>query len=295
MKQAILFVNLNRTKAEELSQEIKKELLNRNYMTDIFVCSKGEKFVTDKKYDIAFSLGGDGTVLYAARAMALSGTPIFPVNLGTLGFIAGIHPLEWLKVFDLWLLNNITISKRIMLEASIYSSASKSSQSANTQKLLCLNDFVISSSGKKMLMFNVYIGDGEETQKQESLISLGQFRADGLITATATGSTAYSASAGGPILDPEMEAIILNPISPFTLSVRPLIRQANETFIIELYKIQRSDALLIADGQETIKLEPGDRIYITAFSKPCFIVASDKTVFYNALKTKLSWLGVNNA
>ena len=283
MKSAILFVNLNRNNAEELSKEIKKELERRNFRIKLFTFASEQKFNPEDNYDLAFSLGGDGTVLYAARAMAFSGAPVFPVNLGTLGFIAAIHPDNWLNVFESWLDNNITISKRLMLEARVESGGS------NVKKMHCLNDFVISSSGKKMLRLNVFTGSGEKA------VSIGQYRADGLITATPTGSTAYSAAAGGPILDPEMEAIILNPICPFTISARPLILPADETITIEVERIQRCGVILTVDGQETLTLEPGDRIVVTASSRPCSLIASDRSIFYNALKTKLSWLGVNNA
>jgi NAD+ kinase len=121
---------------------------------------------------------------------------------------------------------------------------------------------------------------------------MGQFRSDGLIVATPTGSTAYSVAAGGPILEPEMEAIIINPICPFTLSNRPIVLPPRETVIVEVEKEQRSGVLLTVDGQVTEPLEPGDRIYVREAPYQAQLVASGRIAFYQALRTKLAWSGV---
>ncbi|MCL2479938.1 MAG: NAD(+)/NADH kinase, partial [Treponema sp.] len=137
----------------------------------------------------------------------------------------------------------------------------------------------------KIIKLKVFASDGDF-----KYLSLGQYHSDGLIMATPTGSTAYSVAAGGPILDPEMEAIILNPICPFTLSYRPMVLPSHETLIVEVEQEQRSDVLLTVDGQVTEALEPGDRVFVSRAPWPGILVASDRAVFYNALKTKLSWL-----
>ncbi|GHU89345.1 hypothetical protein FACS189476_08130 [Spirochaetia bacterium] len=123
-------------------------------------------------------------------------------------------------------------------------------------------------------------------------IRLGQYRSDGLIVATPTGSTAYSVAAGGPILEPEMEAIIINPICPFTLSNRPIVLPSKETVIVEVEKEQRSGVLLTMDGQVTQALEPGDRIFLREAPYQALLVASGRIAFYKALRTKLSWSGL---
>jgi NAD+ kinase len=154
-------------------------------------------------------------------------------------------------------------------------------------RLNCLNDIVISSLGNaKLIRLHVF----SCVKESGELLSLGQYRSDGLILATPTGSTAYSVAAGEPILDPEMEAFILNPICPFTLSYRPMVLPATETLMVEVEYGQRSDVLLTIDGQEIKPLKQGDRVFISRTPWQGLLIASDRSVFYNALKTKLSWM-----
>jgi NAD+ kinase len=124
---------------------------------------------------------------------------------------------------------------------------------------------------------------------------LGQYRSDGLIVATPTGSTAYSVAAGGPILDPELAAMIINPISPFTLSNRPVVVPSGETIIVDLDQEQQSDLILTLDGQVTEGLRPFDRIFIRRAPRDTLLIAADREDFYNALRTKLNWSGGNLA
>jgi NAD+ kinase len=152
-------------------------------------------------------------------------------------------------------------------------------------RLSCLNDIVISASGNaKMIRLQVF------SHVRESVMRLGQYRSDGLIIATPTGSTAYSVAAGGPVMDPELETVIINPICPFTLSNRPIVLPSKETLIVEVEQEQRSGVLLSVDGQVTEPLEPGDRVYISPSSRHAILIASDRCAFYQALRRKLSWL-----
>jgi NAD+ kinase len=282
---AILFINLKKNNARLLAEEIAGELAKQNIESAFFTFEgKADFAVIAETCDIAFSLGGDGTVLYAARAASPAGVPVFPINLGTLGFIAAVHPENWKETFSLWLAGKAKISRRLMLEVVI------ERQGREVFRGPCLNDAVISASGiAKLIRLKVYAGDGDEC------MNLGQYRSDGLIVATPTGSTGYSVAAGGPILDPQMEALILNPICPFTLSNRPIVLPAGERVLIEVEKDQRSGVLLTVDGQITFPLEPEDAISISRFQKPAMLIASDRGVFYHALKTKLSWMGAPNA
>jgi NAD+ kinase len=276
IKGALLFVNFHKPHASDLADEIANEL-KRLDMEVIFFPFKGcLDSILMENYSVAFSLGGDGTVLYAARTIAARGIPIFPINLGTLGFIAAVHPDEWLRVFHQWVQGDINISRRLMLEITVERRGKTIAQAS------CLNDAVISASGiAKIICLHVL-----DTQTP-----LGNYRSDGLIVATPTGSTAYSVAAGGPILDPEIEAVIINPICPFTLSNRPIVVPAQETIIVEVKKEQRSDVLLTLDGQVTEHLEPEDRVCIRQAPYKAQLIASDRRVFYNALRTKLNWSG----
>jgi NAD+ kinase len=154
----------------------------------------------------------------------------------------------------------------------------------------CLNDTVISGLGIAKLL-RLGVTAVSENRGAASPMLLGHYRSDGLIVATPTGSTAYSVAAGGPILDPELAAMIINPISPFTLSNRPMVVPSWETIIVEPEKEQQSGLILTLDGQVTEALEPLDKIFIRRAPRDTLLVASDREDFYNALRTKLNWSG----
>jgi NAD+ kinase len=220
--------------------------------------------------------------------MAPLGAPVLPLNLGTLGFIAAVRPAEWEKVFDLWLLGKAPLSRRLMLEARV------EREQREISRLSCLNDIVITASERlKMVRLQVFSNvSGSEESVILSTMRLGEYRSDGLLIAAPTGSTAYSVAAGGPVVDPEMEVMILNPICPFTLSYRPIVLPANETVLVEVEQAQRSGVILNVDGQVTEPLEPGDRIFISPALKPGLLVASGRHAFYQALQTKFFWMEI---
>lgn len=256
--------------------EIEVELTGRG--CEVVLCAFEGKPLSppDGNYDVAFSLGGDGTVLYAARCMAPAGVPILPINLGTLGFIAAVHRSEWRHVYDSWSRGAIAASSRLMLAVRI------EREGRVVAEHPCLNDAVVAASGiSKIIRLEV----GTDT------IRLGHYRSDGLIVATPTGSTAYSVAAGGPILDPEMDALIINPICPFTLSNRPIVVPVSEQIYIEVEREQRSGVLLTVDGQIVEPLEPGDRVAVGPAPYRAQLIASDRDVFYRVLRTKLNWSG----
>jgi NAD+ kinase len=299
MAKAILFVNLKKEDAQTLADKIIAELGKKDIEGRIFTSDEKQDFKAADAYSVSFSLGGDGTVLYTARAMAPLGVPIFPINLGTLGFIAAVHPEEWERIFSGWRAGKVKPSRRLMLETRVERAGREVFRGC------CLNDTVISASGiAKVIRLRVSAGGesfalAEEAPAGdtsavavESFMPLGQYRSDGLIVATPTGSTAYSVAAGGPILDPELEAISLNPSCAITLSQRPMVLPAGETILVEVEEGQRSGVLLTMDGQVTEPLEPGDKVFISRAENPALLIASDRKVFYTALKTKLAWMGM---
>jgi NAD+ kinase len=263
-----------------LVEELRAELGRLNIETLVY--SEGASI--DVPPDLAFCLGGDGTVLLAARTIAPLGAPIFPVNIGTLGFIAVVHPGRWREVFEEWRLGRLGISRRLMLDIAV------DRRGINAVNACCLNDAVVSASGiAKIIRLEVSMGaSGGFAGKS---MDMGRYRSDGLIVATPTGSTAYSVAAGGPILDPEIDALIINPICPFTLSNRPIVVPARETVIVEVEAEQRSGVLLTVDGQQSFPLEPGDRVLIRKAPYEAKIIASGRQGFYRALQTKLNWSG----
>ena len=204
------------------------------------------------------------------------GVPILPVNLGSLGFIAEVDKNDWLNVFEKWEKKEVSPSYRCMLEVTV------ERNSQIVMRNICLNDTVLSASGiAKLIKLDVSL----------DTTALGSYRCDGLIVATPTGSTAYSMAAGGPILDPEMEAMILNPICPFALSNRPVVLPSRQVLAITVVQQQRSGVLLTVDGQDTFNLECNDRICIQQAAQPALLLFADRHAYYSALRTKLFWSG----
>ena len=282
VRKVILFIDNKKKHARDLATEIMGELASLKIKVDSYSFKKKPDFNTEEGYDVAISLGGDGTVLSAARTISPLGVPIFPINLGTFGFIAGVQPSEWRKVFSRWLDGKASLSQRLMVEMAVERGGAEVLQGC------CLNEVVVSTSGiAKIISLRVSYSE----TGRAGFMKLGQYRSDGLIVATSTGSTAHSVAAGGPIVDPELEALILNPICPFTLSHRPIVLPARETVLVEVEEEQRSEVLLTVDGQVTEKLKGGDRIYLKKAPYYCRLIASGRTGFYQALRTKLSWTG----
>jgi NAD+ kinase len=281
IKKALLFINPKKKNALSLAEEIRRELEGRRVEVVFHSTTDDFEAYPKNQPDIAFSLGGDGTVLYAARAVASAGAPIFSVSLGTLGFITAVKKEDWLSVFETWLAGRAKVSLRTMLKISVDREGRTPAQN------ICLNDAVVSASGIAKL---IRLRLETETAVGE-LTELGRYRSDGLIIATPTGSTAYSMAAGGPILDPEMEALIINPICPFTLSNRPAVLPSRQKMVVTVEEDQRSGVLLTVDGQITKELEPGDRVIIEAAPFRAILISSDRRAYYTALRTKLDWSG----
>jgi len=284
-KRAVLFVNTHKNNAENAARQIQSELEKRGFSVAVYSFEGEPGNPPEGVWDIAFSLGGDGTVLYTARCLAPLGVPILPVNMGSLGFIAEVDRDDWLSTYEKWEKGEISVSKRCMLDISV-------ERGGNIiMKNICLNDAVISASGiAKLINLDVCInrGDGSDCAKG---VALGSYRCDGLIVATPTGSTAYSMAAGGPILDPEMEAVIINPICPFALSNRPFVLPSRLPFVITVPEQQRSGVLLTIDGQDTCDLKSADKIFIQQAAKPAQLIFADRHAYYSALRSKLFWSG----
>ena len=153
-RRVILFINPMKKHALELGEEIKAGLASLKIQTDVFL--KGnEKFDAKRAYIAAISLGGDGTVLFAARTVSPLGIPVFPVNLGTFGFIAGVQPGKWREDFDLWLEGKAPLSRRMMLEAKV------ERRGGEVFRDCCLNDALVSASGQARII-NLNVSRSEE-------------------------------------------------------------------------------------------------------------------------------------
>ncbi len=280
MKKALIIINVSKDESITLAKEIASYLKKKDVAYD-FLSFDGFVDNTDfKGYDFVISLGGDGTVLYAARNSSKYGLPVFPVNLGEFGFIASVQPEDWQKELKLFMDGKAVFEKRSMLKVEVRRNGKRVYSS------LSLNDAVISAErGVSTIMLSV---------KRNSL-PLCRLKADGLILATPTGSTAYSAAAGGPIVSPEVEAFVLTPLNPFSLSSRPIVLSPDSNLEIAVEKSRIKGICLTVDGQEPFGIQFGDIISVVLNKKKAKLVAGSEEKFYNALRSKLNWSGVPHA
>jgi NAD+ kinase len=225
------------------------------------------------RVDLLIVLGGDGTLLAAARALHGHPIPILAVNLGGLGFLTSVTLDELYPVLETVLNGNHRTNERMMLDAEIVH-ANKPSE------VQCaLNDAVANKAAlARMLDFDVAV-DGNH---------VGRYRADGLIVATPTGSTAYSLAAGGPIIQPTLDAFVITPICPHMLTNRPLV--VPDTAKVELDFVELGEPVFLTlDGQVGFQLEPKDRVIITKSASKVTFVSPPRLTYYEILRSKLRW------
>ncbi len=225
-----------------------------------------------EKADVIIVLGGDGTLLSAAEKASQYNVPILGINLGNLGFMADAELDSIEEALEEFMKGNYNIEKRFMIDAFIKNSKGEEIS------LTALNDVVVTrASYQRMVAFDVFI-NGDH---------LSLYQGDGLVVATPTGSTAYSMSAGGPIVDPGLDVCIITPVCAHTMSSKPVIVPGNANIEIHFRSTFNDMAMLTADGKEGIRLNEGDVINIRG-SERCvgLIKLSDKS-FYEILRRKL--------
>jgi NAD+ kinase len=278
---ALIIANLSKDDAGSVAREIGHFLRSKGHTVDIHSFAGRPEEVPDLAgAALAISLGGDGTVLYSARITSPWKVPVFPVNLGSLGFIAWIRKWEWKARLEDCLAGRLTLSERMMLDVEVVRGDRTEAQ------FIALNDGVVSGAGiAKILDLRVAVSGAP----------MGAYRSDGIIVATPTGSTAYSLAAGGPILEPDMDALIFNPICAFALSNRPLVLPGSEEIEILVADKQRSSLILTVDGQNSFELLPGDRVLFRRSESRARIWCAGRASFYDVLRHKLNWSGGANA
>jgi len=223
--------------------------------------------------DLCVVVGGDGTLLSAARSIAGTPRPILGINLGGLGFMAETGPEEADPVLNDVLAGRYTIGRRMTLEVALLRRGRTAARQA------VLNDVVISKTAlSRMVELDVTIDRRPVTR----------YRADGLIVSTPTGSTAYSLSAGGPIIHPEMSALLITPICPHTLSLRPLLVPERSRVEVTLDSGD-ADVYLTLDGQVGHPLRAGDRVRVRQGPHPVLMVRSRRNDYFEVLRRKLRW------
>ncbi|MCQ2592913.1 MAG: NAD(+)/NADH kinase [Treponema sp.] len=276
MKKVLIIINVSKDDSMALATQISLFLKERNIESD-FLSYDG--FCDDtpfNDYDFVITLGGDGTVLYAARNCVAYDVPIFSVNFGKFGFIASIQQSEWKQALLSFLDGKAPFQERCMLNVSVLRNEETVSD------FVGLNDVVI---GPKTL------GHTAELVVKYNDVHLCKLVSDGVIISTPTGSTAYSSSAGGPIVDPVLDAFVMTPMNSFSLSSRPIVLSSNGIMDVFVQPCRTKELSLIIDGQEMDSLRPSDCVRIKKVEKKIKLICSTEEKFYNALRSKLNWRG----
>ena len=273
---ALIIANGKKKESEVLSAEIINYLSSQSIASKVISTgSDSDNISVPSASDIVITLGGDGTVLYAARAVYEMGIPILPVNLGTFGYITEIGKDEWREALEHYIQYGTNISRRLMLRITVHRDGKRVWSGSS------LNEAVISSSGiAKVISLDLSL---DKTPA-------GSFRSDGMIVATPTGSTGYSLAAGGPILDVDMSAIVITPICPFTLSNRPLVT-SGKIVTLSVKEGQRTDLMLTLDGQLLFPLQENDTVTIEKSRNKALLIRSLRRNFTEVIRDKLHWSG----
>ena len=222
------------------------------------------------------TLGGDGTLLRGARLLNGANTPILGINLGRVGFLttAGPDTLEW--ALDAVARHAYTTEPRLALQSTI---SGKGAKDVLVEPLV-LNDVVVHKGGVARVVRLKVSVDGDE---------VAQYSADGIIVSTPTGSTAYSMSAGGPIVVPTVDAIVVTAICPHTLAVRPLVLGAAAVVTIQPIPPWSDEVLVSFDGQVGTPIQPGERLEVRRAERPILLIRLGPESFFKRLRKKLHW------
>ncbi|MBI5555491.1 MAG: NAD(+)/NADH kinase [Elusimicrobia bacterium] len=223
--------------------------------------------------DLVVALGGDGTLLRVARAVAGCNVPVLGVNLGGLGFLTEVTLQEVYKTLDKILPGHISVEKRMMLRTEVWRDKKKVGES------LALNDVVVNASKEARVVSLDLAIDNKP---------VANYLADGLIVSTPTGSTAYTLSAGGPIVYPDLELIIVAPICPHMLTLRPLIVSAEKNISI-IMKTDHQVGNVTMDGQVGIPIKLNDLVVVKKAEEKLLLITSPYKNYFEVLRTKLKW------
>lgn len=230
------------------------------------------------EFDCVIALGGDGTILKVSRDLRQWNLPIVGVNLGTLGFLAEIEPEQIYPVLDRLLQDDYEVEERMNICGSIY----KKGQKEPLLTDVALNDIVVSRAGfSRVIGLRVYVNGRV----------MDNYEADGLIVSTPTGSTGYNLSAGGPIVSPRTNVMIITPISPHSLTSKSIVLGNTDEIVVEVLKMrkaQEEEAIVNFDGQPGTQLSAGDRIVIHKAEQTTKMLKLFDVSFYEVLREKMA-------
>lgn len=277
IRRVAILANKKKDDSESFVKEMSRYLDEQGVAHDpIFTVDAEEQITLQPDTDLAICLGGDGTVLSCARLLHPYGIPMLAVNLGTFGFITEVCKDEWLEAFELYRAGKAAVSRRLMVRVSV---------TRNTERVFQahgLNEMTIAATGiSKMVSLDLLING----------TNAGKIRSDGIIVATPTGSTGYSLAAGGPILDVTLDALIINPVCPFTLSNRPLVVAGEDVVEVVVREGQKTQLSLTVDGQVMFPLQEGDRVTVEKSRSKALLIMSPMRNYYEVIRDKLNWSG----
>jgi len=269
---------------KELTKGVVEEIIgwSSENKVDVFICEELTPLVGQKEKslprsklweagEVLISLGGDGTMLASARAVGEHQTPIMGINLGGVGFLTEINSNDLQNTLNKLKNRDYFIEKRMVLETEI--------EGVKRFDQYALNDVVIDKGEvARLFLLHLYAQD-------EFICS---YSADGLIISTPTGSTAYSLAAGGPIINPRMNAMIVSPICPHTLASRPIVFSENETLKV-IVELPSREAVLTIDGQVAFNLKSGSAVLVRKAKHSVNLIKFRERSFYEILRRKLHW------
>lgn len=236
------------------------------------------KLGKNENFDCIIALGGDGTILKVSRDLRGLDIPILGVNLGTLGFLAEVEPEQIFTVIDRLFQDDYKMEERMKIEGSIF----KEGTQECVHKDVALNDIVITRAGfSRVIGLKIHLNGNV----------LDIYEADGVIVSTPTGSTGYNMSAGGPIVSPKTDLMIITPISPHSLTSKSIVISSEDEVMIEVLKMrkaQKEEAIINFDGQQGILLSAGDRIIIHKSKSITKMIKLFDVSFYEVLREKIS-------
>jgi NAD+ kinase len=277
MKQVVVFANMSRENVRRSVADFEKWLAGRCVMR-VIALNEPERKTDFAGTDAAIVFGGDGSLLRAARRLHGCDVPVVGVNLGRLGFLAELSEEEVRQSLDDVLAGRLKPGARLMLEATIEHEHGKDGP------YLALNDAVLRHLlPTHMLTFRLWVNDEEATG----------YNGDGLIISTPVGSTAYSLSAGGPIVVPGVQCLVATPICPHALANRSLVFTAQCVLRLKLLDPAQS-AQLTLDGQETFPITPADSIVVRAAPHLLHLIRTGRRTFFQTLREKMRWGGHPN-
>lgn len=260
-----------------LAQHLTKtgiEVLAADDMSLVFAATRMPETELAGNSDLVIAIGGDGTMLYAGQLARSGNVPLLGINRGRLGFLADVTPEEMLDSVDNVLAGNYSTDARLLLEAKLVR------PDGDDLTRSALNDVVLQRRDTgRMLDFVTRVADQY----------VNTHAGDGLVVATPTGSTAYALSCGGPIIEPQLDAVVVVPVAPHTLSDRPIVIPASQPIEVRLLEREDIRAEITVDGHSIGEIRPEDQLHIAASDSRLTLVHPPGYDFYGILRSKLFW------